>query len=129
MPRDKDGIQGGVYNDRPYRYVERPDGVAKPPERSRLNEHHETEWNSNASEQQILLSSGKGCSPKTLHPKEGFGKNNQADVNGNRQNEHQCQAIAQRIAGFIDIACSHGARDEGACGGRDGHRHRANRKD
>ena len=88
MPRDEDCIQGGVYNDRPYRYIQWPDGVAKSTECSRLNEHHETKWNSNAREQQILLSSGKGCSPKPLHPKEGFGKNNQGDVNGNRQNEH-----------------------------------------
>ena len=129
MPRDKDGIQGGVYNDRPYRYVEWPDCVAKPPERSRLNEHHETEWNPNARKQQILLSSSKRCTLKSLHPQKRFREDDQCNVYHDRENKHQGQAVAKGIPCLIDVSRADGPCNEGACGGRDGHRHRANRKD
>ena len=88
MSRNQDGIKSGVHHDRPNRDIQRPDCITESAECPRLYKHHKAKGNPDAGKEQILLSSFEGCSPKPLHPKEGFGKNNQGDVNGNRQNEH-----------------------------------------
>ena len=118
-----------MHYDRTNRHVEWPNGVAKSTECSRLHKHHEAKGNPDTGKEQVLLSGLEGSSFESLHPQKRFREDDQCNVYHDRENKHQRQAIAQRISGFIDVSRADGPCNEGACGGRDGHRHRANRKD